>query len=343
MHSIHSNAGRRQQGGFSLIELMVGLLIGLLVVAAAGGIFISNKRTYNATETLGRIQENGRIGFELMARDLREAGSTPCGNNIPIANVLGNPGAAGEFTWGDGLRGYAGDAPMLAAPFGTATGQRVAGTQAIELRNSGGSNVTVTKHVPASAVIHVNTTAHGFTSGDVLIICDYSQAAIFEMTPGGANVMHIGHNTGNSPHPSGGNTCKALSFPVDPNCASKPKDGKQYADDAVIARLSSTAWYIGNNSRGGRSLYRRVSGGAAEEVTEGVTNLLLGYLVPGSSSYVPAGSVAANRWRDVSAVRVELELTAATGTLAAREIQGVDGAALTRRMSHVVTLRGRNP
>ena len=57
--------GPARARGFSLIELMIALLIGLLVVSAAGSLFISNKRTYNATETLGRIQENGRVAFEL--------------------------------------------------------------------------------------------------------------------------------------------------------------------------------------------------------------------------------------------------------------------------------------
>ncbi|QDH69430.1 prepilin-type N-terminal cleavage/methylation domain-containing protein [Marilutibacter alkalisoli] len=328
---------RRYQRGVSLIELMVGMVLGLIVVGAAGSIFLSNKQTYNATETLGRIQENGRIAFELMARDIREAGSTACGNNIPIANVLNTPGDT--FNWGDGLRGYEGNMAAALAPFGTGAGQRVNGTQAIELRSSASGGVTVTKHVPSSAVVHVNTANHGFEPGDVLIICDYSQATIFEMTPGGA-VLHIGHNTGNSGEPSGGNSCKALSFPVDPDCKDKPKDGKQYDDNAVVAKLHAAIWYIGNNSRGGRSLYRRVAGRDAEEITEGVQNMTLTYLEPGND-YRTASSISL--WSDVAAVRVGLNLQAVEGALRSREITGVDGDALNRQLAHVVTLRGRNP
>lgn len=330
--------------GFSLIELMIALLIGLLVVSAAGGLFISNKRTYNATETLGRIQENGRVAFELMARDVREAGGTPCGKNIPIANVL-NSTAAFDYSWGDGINGYDETEAVSAVAFGTGTAQRVSGTDAIEFKSAGSAGVTVSKHNPAAAVIHVNTTNHGFTSGDILLICDYSQASIFQMN-GASNVLHVGHNTGNSVTP--GNSCKALSFPVDPACASKPKDGKQYADNAVIAKFTSSVWYVGNNSRGGRSLYRKVLAGTPEEVTEGVQDMDFEYLVPGDNDYTTASSVDNAEWKDVTAVRINLTLQAAPGALTANEIRGTnaDGsnaAVISRALSHVVTLRNRVP
>jgi len=327
--------------GFSLIELMVALLVGLVVVAAAGGIFISNKRTYNATETLGRIQENGRVAFELMARELREAGGTACGKNIPIANVLKNT-AAFDYSWGDGIRGYDGNQAVAAAPFGTGVGQRVAGTDAFEFRGSADAGVTVSKHVPASATIFTNTTNHGFEVGDILLICDYSQGSIFQMSgPTATGSLQVVHNTGNSQTP--GNFCKALSFPVDPDCGSKPKDGKQYADNAVVAKFAAAVWYIGNNGRGGRSLYRRNMLNTPEEVTEGVQDMQLTYLVPGAASYVAASSVTGAGWRDVNSVRLELDLVAVAGVQSANEIRGTDGAALSRRLSHVVSLRNRTP
>ena len=109
--------GRRlgRQGGFSLIELMIALMLGLLVVGAAIGIFISNRRTYQATEGVGRAQEGVRTAFELMSRDVREAAGNPCVNNLPIANVV--TGAAGNWwsnlvQWGDAFRGVAGNETM---------------------------------------------------------------------------------------------------------------------------------------------------------------------------------------------------------------------------------------
>lgn len=57
---------RSFQAGFSLIELMISLVLGLLVIAAAGGIFLSNKRVYGSTEAINRIQENQRAAFEML-------------------------------------------------------------------------------------------------------------------------------------------------------------------------------------------------------------------------------------------------------------------------------------
>lgn len=331
--------GSARTRGFSLIELMVALIVGLLVVAAAGGIFISNKQTYAATESLGRIQENGRTAFELMARELREAGGTPCGKNLPIANTIVPATSATDF--GDGLRGYDGS-EAIAGLDGTGVGQRVAGTDAIEIKSGGSADVTVTKHNPAAATIHVNTVDHGFKPGDILLICDYTQATIFLQTGPQNNVLHVNHNTGNNPGPEFNglsNDCKSLSFP---SCSGdKAKDGKQYDDNAIIAKFSSTIWYIGNNARGGRSLYRRALNQTPEEVTEGINNMNLTYLVPGASTY--AATVSAADWRNVTAVSVELDVQAAAGALSGREIQGTDGVALNRDLVHIVSLRNRLP
>ena len=62
------------QLGFTLIELMIAMLLGLIVVGAAGSVFLSSQKTYKTTEEMARLQEGGRAAFELMAKDIREAG-----------------------------------------------------------------------------------------------------------------------------------------------------------------------------------------------------------------------------------------------------------------------------
>jgi type IV pilus assembly protein PilW len=41
--------------GFSLVELMISITLGLLIVAATLSIFASNKQAYRTTENLGRV------------------------------------------------------------------------------------------------------------------------------------------------------------------------------------------------------------------------------------------------------------------------------------------------
>lgn len=72
------SGGGRRVSGFSLIELMVSLVLGLLVAGAALAIFQSNQATYRSNEGLNRVQENARVAFELMSRDIRAAGGSAC-------------------------------------------------------------------------------------------------------------------------------------------------------------------------------------------------------------------------------------------------------------------------
>jgi hypothetical protein len=76
--------------------------------------------------------------------------------------------------------------------------------------------------------------------------------------------------------------------------------------------------------------------------------MALEYLVPGDSNYSNAGGVLASEWKDVTAVRINLTLQATEGALTANEIRGTatDGSnagAISRTLSHVVTLRNRVP
>src|SRR3546814_19602595 len=94
--------------GVTLIELMIALVLGLLVVAAAIGIFLSNKQVFQTTDNLSRMQDHARIGFELMARELRMAGARDCSREIPLVNVL-NPTSAFGTDWSTGVRDQNGD------------------------------------------------------------------------------------------------------------------------------------------------------------------------------------------------------------------------------------------
>ena len=60
--------------GFSLIELMISLALGLIVIAAVIAVFLSTSRTANATSILSRAQESSRFAVQYIGRELRTAG-----------------------------------------------------------------------------------------------------------------------------------------------------------------------------------------------------------------------------------------------------------------------------
>lgn len=322
--------------GMSLIELMVSLIIGLLVVGSAIAIFISNSQTYTATENVGRIQENMRTSYELMARDIREAGASACAKGLPVSNVLNNANTSWWSTW-TGITGYGSTQAFPDAAFGTAAGTRVSGTDAIQLMSSSNSGISIESHNPVSANFKVNTSNHNINDGDIVMACDYLQASIFQITNSspGTNPTIV-HNTGNTVTP--GNCSKGLGLPTD--CSGPVGTSYEFGPNSTLAKLRAVRWYIGNNPNGGRSLYQASLNNASgtvtatpQEIAEGVQNLTLTYLVNGV--YLPAASIPATNWGVVSAVRVTLFLQG-------NESIGTDGNRIQRQISSTITLRNRN-
>ena len=64
----------RHQCGFSLIELMISITIGLLIMAGMLVVFANTSSTRNEVERMSRQIENGRYASELLRDDLRHAG-----------------------------------------------------------------------------------------------------------------------------------------------------------------------------------------------------------------------------------------------------------------------------
>jgi len=358
----HVFAGRRTSRGVTLIELMVSMVVGLIVAGAAITVFLTTSRTYQTTESLGRVQENMRVAFELMARDMREAAGNPCEKNLPTYNVLKNPKGQWYTDFPTGIRGYEGTEAFAGAAFGTSSGQRIAGTDAIELK-SAVSGVNIVRHTPTSANFEVGTVNHGLFAGDLALACDFGQVAVFQVTNAQPGVNDtIVHNTGTG---TPGNCSKGLGFSTPVNC--DEANGNQYAfgcyqgkfsgggcdgdEDGVknepedlwpatIAKLRLTRWYVGANDKGGRSLYQsslRNNAGVLvvdnNEIVDGVRDMSLKYLLVGSTNYVDATSVTAADWVSDKVVAVSADLTL-EGTDAA-----IDGKTLQRRLQLVVTIR----
>ena len=68
---------RQRQTGFSLVELMISVTIGLVLIAGVAQVFVGSQQAYRTHDGVGRIQENGRFAIELMSRQIRLAGFRP--------------------------------------------------------------------------------------------------------------------------------------------------------------------------------------------------------------------------------------------------------------------------
>lgn len=322
--------------GFTLIELMVAMLLGLIVIGGVVSVFIANQRTYRTNQALGNVQDGARVAFELMARDIRDAGLTGCSNSSRIVNVLNNGPAAGGTTWwadwNNSLRGFNGSTgdPATSSSFGTGAANRVAGTDSLMLLGGEPSGYTVKENVEPAATFTLNETSSDLQAGDVILVCDPNRIAITQISSVAAGL--ITHGTTGTP----GNCTTYLGFPT--NCGSSLSE--KFQRNALMTRMRAADWYIGNNPAGGRSLYRvalvNVAGmptPTAQEMVRDVTGLTIAYHQGASAGFVPAGSVS--NWGLVNAVRVTFELESVD------KRAGVDSQALKRTFTATTTVRNR--
>jgi len=63
-----------REGGFTLVELMVGITLGLIVLGVMTTVFVSTSSTRREMERSGRQIENGRYAVEILDDDLVVAG-----------------------------------------------------------------------------------------------------------------------------------------------------------------------------------------------------------------------------------------------------------------------------
>lgn len=68
------------QGGFSLVELMVALLLGVILTSGVISVFITSKNTYNINNAVGQVQEAGRFALTTLQPLIAAAGSGGCGH-----------------------------------------------------------------------------------------------------------------------------------------------------------------------------------------------------------------------------------------------------------------------
>ena len=331
-----------RQRGLTLVELMVALVLGLVVIGAVANLFLTNRQTYRTTENLARMQENLRIAYELMARDVREAGATACGitcdpeNGCPVANVLNG---STNWSWqGETLIAYAPGATLPSfAPDNVAAGSPVL---AIAKGTDPTNEIHVTSHDKDSSTLTLSSTAN-INKGDILFVCKGADpyqpsnvAAIFQASKvTGGTSLKIEDNTDNTNKPGNCTNClPSFSF----SCDKGTPDLSSCADftGGTLLKFQLIRWYVGNNPRGGTSLYRKVSNEKPVEMVPDIDQLTLSFLYTdiNGSRYLPLESIP--DWTQVRAVRIMVRSVSTDKV-------GTDGQPLRREYPFTIALRNR--
>lgn len=326
----------RRHRGFTLIELMVALLLGLIVIGGVASVFLANQQTYRTNNALGDVQDSARLAVELLAHDVRNAQLTGCNNNARFTNVLTN-GPANSGTdwwanWGNAIVGYAGGTDDPAITSGTAETNRVSTTDSIELLGAADTTMSVNVHSPSAATpqFTINGSAGDLQSGDVIVVCDPDHATILKTTTYTDSTKTITYDATN-------NCSTGLGYPGVCVASGNPYT---FGQSALIAKLSAVDWYIGVNPSLGQSLYRAalvnnagVLSIGTQEMVRNVTGMTITYLQSGTTSFVAPASVT--NWAGVTAAQVQL-------TVRSDDVRaGTDAKPLVRTFSTTATLRNR--
>lgn len=209
-------AERNQFEGFTLLELMVSMALGLLVMAALASLFKMGMNSTILVEQRTQAQEEMRVGMDLIVKDLSLAGAGLPSGGLQLPTGTGNNGlskfgcdqsgtchvlnftypangASTNYMYGiipGYLNGVEGGASITAAPSPPAINDSVTVVYAdynfplsqynAQFTNANGTSVSLaTSATPYPPLI---TAAGGLQQGDIIMITGGGKTAVGEVT-----------------------------------------------------------------------------------------------------------------------------------------------------------------
>lgn len=354
--------GLARSSGFTLVELMVALVLGIFLIGGIVSVYVSTQQNYKANENLARIQESARFAFDQLGREIRDEGINPCGVKA-VSSVVRDSSLAVPWwgAWDNGtLIGYEAGTVGAGVAFGTSVNERVSTTDAITVLRTSMDDAdlrVIQSHdvdtVPTKSIVLNTITGYdGANTKYVVLGCDLESGAIFETSATSTSLSHIEYD---SDSPSA-NCTSQLGWPQPADCSGSKT--KTFTVGGLVTKFDPAFWYIGVNASGTRSLWRqrltRKLGLASAEKVEMVTDVYdmqLEYLTRNktliadalATTWVPADDAkltAAGGWTksnndEVVAVRVTL-------TFRSPDAIGTDGQPLQRQTVAVIALRNRD-
>lgn len=358
--------------GFSLIELLLALALGVVVTAGIVQLFAGNTRTYTALQGQSRMQEGARYALDFIAESARAAGYFGCDpdmdkryttlnqtlENTFEMNIL-TPVAGFDYVGGGGtsMADWAPSAAVLPR-VGAVTTTPVPATGldfsqvspdadilAVRRIAPPGERISVLTQPDANPVVIEDDGEVDFAADDFAVISNCEQAAVFRITAvadNGATIsLRRDENTGAGSAIYQNRAGAVLS---EQNVAYGTTADAQ---GTTVGRLFAEIYFIADsastNNRGQtpRALWRKSGNDAPIELVEGVEDLQLWFGVdttPNDNLDVP------NRYTDFSMVGVNdvvrtmrVQITASTVDV----IDPDDNQAVTRTFSQTIALRNQ--
>ncbi|WP_293995332.1 PilW family protein [Sphaerotilus sp.] len=239
----------RRVRGVTLVELMVGMALGLFLVGVMGTIFLGSKSTFQAQNHVARLQESARFTMDTVSADLRMAGFRGCrglGTTTPVANLLNTPtGFLYDFATGVWASHHNGSVWVPALPSAisspTLTPAPNSAGDVLTVRRAVGTGWALTAEM-ASPTAPLSVTPTGrITTGDLLMVSDCAGAAVFQAT--------------NTSPGLGGSIEHSASVTATPGVSANSL-GRAFLQDAMVYRLTTITYYLAPSQRTGKTAQR---------------------------------------------------------------------------------------
>lgn len=324
--------------GFSLIELMVAITLGLLLLAGLFYIYMNASQSSRFQGALALMQNNARYAFEIMGVDIRQAGFTSTRKDDTPTYVVNTSTVSNLMNlFGTPLIGYENTNPPNVCTTTNTTPCYLANTDSLTVvRIDNENKYAISGHTPPTFTLSSWPTSTPPQAGEIFVAADYTHAAVFQV--GAANDPTVSYATGTaSPDNSGTDL------------------GTFYGGISALKlyRLSGASYYIGRNPAGEPALYRDKLGhndvtanSTREELVQGIEDMQIEYgvdtdLTPDGSvdDYVDANSAVGTGWGRVLSVRITLTLVSGQN-----EKVGTTGDRLLRKtFTNTIAVRNRLP
>jgi len=272
----------RRRGGFSLVELLIAMTLGLALIGTLVTSFASSRQSARFNANVTELQESARFALDTMIADARMAGFQGCIDiNSAKARVRAVDAPTDDFL-ATSLRVHrvaASDGWVPAAPDGfeapAAGGRPVPGSHALSVQFGNPETRAIRPMSTASdALVLAEASASdvGLSSGDLALVSDCQKADIFTVTATAGATLQHGAAANDGPNLSG-----AYGRDLPPAARRVP---------ALLPRLmrfEANIYYVGDTGRRNvagdpvLSLYRQSLpyDRPAVEMIEGVANLRL--------------------------------------------------------------------
>jgi type IV pilus assembly protein PilW len=357
--------------GFSLVELLLALALGLLVVTGIVQLFVGNSQTYNVLNGQARMQESARFALDFISRAARSAGYFGCAveQTNRVWGLVGSPELLPEFNvtriveGHDGVAGGVWNPSLTSLPrngvnaydpggtnVGIDTSDIVEGTDVLVLRGMQrpGQRLAEVLQPDGNPVVIAPGGDPGFGVDDIVMVGNCEQAAVFRITgmPIAGDEATLLYDLGAGLHSNAAQVASPTGPTVD---FTMSFIGRSYGPESLVGRIESTYFYIAEGAGGTvqgtapLSLWQKVGRSAPVELIQGVEDLQVLYGVDTSddgivnaNQYVtfddlPVGTEAS----DVVALRVSVTVSSVDAV--------ADGQVLRRTFGKTILLRNADP